>query len=271
MNTIHRDNDSFTFTIEQRRSLVESYLNLPKKDNGKHSVSQRKYAQQINIDQSTLTKWIKKYMNGDYDVIPNGKQRKRARDFDYHEVEMKLVEYINLKMNERNPTETLDLTHRNLQKKALELASMTYEAGSDELIEFKASNGWISNVLRRNHLEGIIFESEVYEKSNDIMMDLDEDQAIEDLYNAKVDEILEEVKCNNSINSMRASALSVEERKVYITELTEAFDKVTQTFEKGMASGAFTSETEDAYYNFKRAVAKERITISNKKMQTTLR
>jgi hypothetical protein len=128
-----------------RRFHVETYFKIPlRPTTGKPAVSQRQYAAQIGIDQSTFTKWIKNYKEGKYNDIPNAKYRKRTREPDYFDVEKKLVEYIDLR-NARISRDKLGLSHNYLQKKALDFAKSIYPANSEELNSFKASNGWLAN------------------------------------------------------------------------------------------------------------------------------
>jgi hypothetical protein len=53
--------------------------------------------------------------------------------------------------------------------------------------------------------------------------------------------------------------------------VNEICDKMTDVFERALSAGALTSEFEDAYYLFKRAVTKANLSSNNKKLQTSLR
>jgi hypothetical protein len=187
-----------SFTIEQKKFHVETFLKLPKTSSGKPVLSQRKYSEKIGIDQSTFTKWMKKYNNGDYNNIPNSMTRKRTRESEYAEVEKKLVEYINQRIISQDK---LGLSHRYLQNKALEFCKIVYPADSEEIREFRASNGWLSNVLKRNNFDGLTLH----------------DEAIETISTSKPDETLVEEK-DNEIAIVAPVALSAEDRKKNILQ-----------------------------------------------------
>jgi hypothetical protein len=60
----------------------------------------------------------------------------------------------------------LGLSHRWLKKKALDFAKLEYAEGSEELLSFQASNGWLCKVLKRNRLESMTLHGEANDISN---------------------------------------------------------------------------------------------------------
>ena len=90
----------------------------------------------------SFTRWLKKYDSNE--LLPH-QQFKRSREGYYPAVEKKLAEYIHYRRRSG-----ASVRWNEIRDKALQLGSQ--ESG-EEYSKFKATPGWIKQVLRRSHLE----------------------------------------------------------------------------------------------------------------------
>jgi transposase-like protein len=128
-------------------------------------LSSRKFCELHNIPASTLSTWVREVSQGLLTTDTLGvEHRKRIISSPYHEVEDKLVKYIELR-RERYSEDRCGLSFQYLQCKALQFAQSIYDG--EKLAKFKASPGFISNLLKRNELVSLKLRGEAGEVSHE--------------------------------------------------------------------------------------------------------
>lgn len=102
-------------------------------------------------EQQTFSRYLRQYDNKK--LLPS--QSKKNRNRAYQDIEMKLIDYIDLR-GKNYKMDKCGLSWVTLRNKSLQFADLL---GYDEE-EFKASDGWISNTLKRNGKVGITCHGE---------------------------------------------------------------------------------------------------------------
>lgn len=112
-----------------------------------------RYAVENGIVYNTFRDWVcgknKKQRKLDPTDAPLNVARKRQRNSAFHEVEVELIKYINVH-KEMHDNSTAGLSWVILHDLALQIAKKHLQ--EPELSKFRASNGFISNVLKRHNL-----------------------------------------------------------------------------------------------------------------------
>lgn len=102
-------------------------------------------------DQMSFGRNLQRYKAGT--LQPVARFRERNPEFTF--VEKKIVEYLNLFLEDYRDEETCGLSWIHLQQKALEFAKVVPPDEAAVYAKFSASPGWIANVLRRNGFKRI--------------------------------------------------------------------------------------------------------------------
>jgi hypothetical protein len=99
--------------------------------------------------------WLKKFHAGT--LKPSDGSSKRERKPDFPEVEAMLVGYIrSRKKKSEQGEDKVGISWQIMQEKALEYAEVLAELGVVQGVDqFRASSGWIANVLERNGLSAL--------------------------------------------------------------------------------------------------------------------
>mmetsp|Transcript_839 Transcript_839/g.1413 ORF Transcript_839/g.1413 Transcript_839/m.1413 type:complete len:195 (-) Transcript_839:158-742(-) len=132
-----------SFTLQEQSELCEKW----KATNGKNfGVWCRNHA----VKDATMRGYLKKDRNNGYANI-GAHDAKRQKKSPYFEVEQRLVEFLKLRREQYSP-DNLGISYLLLQEKCLQFANFLPE---DIRSDFKASPGYISNVLKRNGFGGV--------------------------------------------------------------------------------------------------------------------
>ena len=134
------------YSIAQRIAHLEDY------DKVKGAMSPVAFATKIGLNPHTFRTWIAERRKGNLYSSPDAAELiTRKRDRKFLEVEKRLVDYVQTVRTQ--PYSKSDLNWSTLQRKSLEWAYEICEVENAK--RFKASAGWIGNVLRRHNLGDI--------------------------------------------------------------------------------------------------------------------
>ena len=124
-------------------------------------MSMDQYCRLHNLSKSTLSTWKKAVDTGKlHEKLQGLTEKMRDVSGEYEEVEKLLVAYINLR-NERYEKDHCGMSWIFMHEKALQFAQRVLD--KESLAKFKASDGWISRVLKRNDLVGVRLSGEAGE------------------------------------------------------------------------------------------------------------
>jgi transposase-like protein len=131
-----------SYSLQDKLSLLKEYheVNLSNKK------PMKQFAFEHNINQKTFSSWMKEYQEGklqNLHLTPDNK-RIRLRKAEYPEIENLLIQFI--ETYDPNQTVSWSLIRTYALKYAKEYLK------PEELANFKASDGWIQNFLRRNNI-----------------------------------------------------------------------------------------------------------------------
>lgn len=131
------------YSIAQRIAHLEDY------DKVKSTTSPVAYATRVGLNPHTFRTWIAERRKGNLYSSPDAAELiTRKRDRKFIEVEKRLVDYV--EAARMQPHTKSELNWSALQRKSLEWAYETCDVENAK--RFKASTGWIGNVLRRHNL-----------------------------------------------------------------------------------------------------------------------
>ena len=130
-----------SFTDTQKLHFVKEY------ESTQHLLSVRKFCLKKGLSHSSFVDWRKKHQDGDL-TAANATGRKKRRKGEFVELEEYLVKYVKFRQ-ERFKFDRCGMSWQHLllksQEKAVELL------GSDRAATFKASPGWLNNVLKKRN------------------------------------------------------------------------------------------------------------------------
>jgi hypothetical protein len=149
--------------ISHKLKLVDEFLSLPKPRN------MTAFAKKHGISPGTMHGWLKSHEQGSLRPVPNEDARFRVRKSPYEPVENLLVNYIQLRKKLLS-RDKIGLSVETLQQKAIEFAAKILSPEASK--GFRASRGFIWNLLNRHELVGVSLHGEKNEVSEEEAEDL---------------------------------------------------------------------------------------------------
>ena len=154
-NVVVERRNKIKHSLEEQRDYALMFSNQSRlKETYK---SGRVFAKEYNIGESNLRRWVGNLKSGKYDNLDSSSNRYRQNEIRFPVIEQRLVKY--LEDNKQIPSGQITLSWTHFQQKALQFArqyleneesKVLSETERKKLLKFKASSGWLQNVLERH-------------------------------------------------------------------------------------------------------------------------
>jgi hypothetical protein len=150
-----------SFPVKFKIDCVEEYLKRLARNN---KLSKAEFARTLSykgdsVPVETFKKWVPQ-LDIFRKVENQDRQKLKCGEFD--EIEVRLVEYLKFR-KERFSKDKCGMTYELMRDKAFDIADVLKTEGQlsiQDREKFKASNGWIHNVLTRHNLIDVIAHGE---------------------------------------------------------------------------------------------------------------